>query len=159
MQVFVDLATSKKFLMMVIGLIVWFAGRYGFSVDPTMLYPPLGLIVAYIAGQAYADKGKSAALVAAANAPPAEQPPWEQLMPMVGSYLKDIASRTKTADLYDNLIDDVLGALQKSTAPAEKPLRDVINTILDKHVPPPPVDPVSPVAATPTNTPTPPAAA
>jgi hypothetical protein len=77
-QPLAEMVTSKKFLMMVVGLIVWFAGRYGFSVDPTMLYPPLAMIVAYIASQAYADTGKEAAKInlqaaqvtAAASAPP-----------------------------------------------------------------------------------------
>jgi hypothetical protein len=62
-QAISDMITSKKFLMMVVGLIVWFAGRYGFSVDPSMLYPPLALIVAGIAGQAVADHGKEAAKI------------------------------------------------------------------------------------------------
>ena len=76
-QAIAELFSSKKFLMMLIGVIVWFAGRYGINLDPNTLYPPLALIAAAIFGQAIADHGKSAALVnaaAAAQAPPAQAP-------------------------------------------------------------------------------------
>jgi len=65
-----ELFSSKKFLMMLIGVIVWFAGRYGINLDPATLYPPLALIATAIFGQAIADHGKEAAKINAA-APPA----------------------------------------------------------------------------------------
>ena len=62
-----DLFTSKKFLMVIIGAIVWFAGRYGIHLDADSLYPVLALLMAGIFGQAVADHGKAAAQVANAG--------------------------------------------------------------------------------------------
>ena len=53
-----DMATSKKFVAAVAGVIVGFAGRLGFDLPmeevETLLYP----ILAYIVGQGAADLGK-----------------------------------------------------------------------------------------------------
>lgn len=72
-----ELATSKKFIVFVVGLLVTFAAKYGLNLDPEMVQNIIYTIVAYLIGQGIADHGKEAAkiqvtgdLVEAGKTPP-----------------------------------------------------------------------------------------
>ncbi len=62
-----ELFGSKKFLVMLAGLVVYLAGRFGFDIDHDALDRIIALVAAYITGQGIADAGKSAAQVTAAS--------------------------------------------------------------------------------------------
>lgn len=60
-----QLFTGKKFLVMVAGLLVAFAARYGLNLDETEVAGILAVLISYIIAQGQADKGKEAAKVVA----------------------------------------------------------------------------------------------
>ena len=60
-----QLLTSKKFIVMVAGLLVAFAARYGLNLDETEVAGILAVVIAYLFTQGQADKGKEAAKVQA----------------------------------------------------------------------------------------------
>lgn len=57
--------TSKKFYLLITGLIVSLGARYKFSLDPDMVGWIVGLFIAAITGQAIADVGKEKAKIEA----------------------------------------------------------------------------------------------
>lgn len=62
---------SKKFIVLVSGLIVTGIAKYKINLDPLMVQGMLAALVAYLLGQGIADSGKGAAEVAAlAQTPP-----------------------------------------------------------------------------------------
>lgn len=58
-----ELLTSKKFIVMVCGLILAIAAKYGLNLDPDMIYQIVFIIAAYLGGQGLADFGKAAAQI------------------------------------------------------------------------------------------------
>ena len=65
-----DLFSSKKFLVMLAGIVVMIADKIGLNLDPDLVNKMLGLMGAYIIGQGIADHGKEKAKVEAAAASP-----------------------------------------------------------------------------------------
>lgn len=65
MKIFKDVLAalfgSKKFVAMLVGLLVWFGGKLGLKLSEADLYPAVALIASYILGQGAADFGKEAA--------------------------------------------------------------------------------------------------
>jgi hypothetical protein len=61
--VLLDLFTSKKFLVFAAGAVTYCAGRFGFSVDQSVLNNLVEGVSAYLVGQGIADHGKEAAQV------------------------------------------------------------------------------------------------
>jgi len=60
---------SKKFLVMLAGVIVAILAKVGVPIDPDLVNQVVGLAAAYIVGQGIADHGKEAAKVTAGGAP------------------------------------------------------------------------------------------
>lgn len=61
-----SLFSSKKFLVMLAGIILAIASQLGLNIDPKLLDQILTMVSVYIVGQGIADHGKEAAKVAAA---------------------------------------------------------------------------------------------
>lgn len=70
MIVLKDMFSSKKFLVMLAGIIVMAADKLGLNLDPDFVNKLLGLMAMYILGQGIADHGKEKAKVEAAAASP-----------------------------------------------------------------------------------------
>ena len=68
------LLASKKFVAMIVGLIVIIVGKLGLNLDPEAVTKVVGLIMAYIVGQGIADNGKEAAKVEAGVTKEGTQP-------------------------------------------------------------------------------------
>ena len=62
-QILVDLLTSKKFLAMVVGIIMSIATKYGLNIPEDLVNQLVALIVTYVVGQGIADSGKEAARI------------------------------------------------------------------------------------------------
>lgn len=62
-QVIRDLLASKKFLVSLVGVLVWALAKVGFSVDSDALLLVLSPFYAYVLAQGIADHGKEAAKV------------------------------------------------------------------------------------------------
>jgi len=62
-QAIADLLSSKKFITMVVGLIVAIGARKGFDVDGEIVAAILGLFAVLIGAQGAADHGKEAARI------------------------------------------------------------------------------------------------
>lgn len=62
-----EMAGSKKFLVLLSTVIAWLALKLGWHVDQDAIDRLLVVVSAYLVGQGIADKGKGAAEVAAAN--------------------------------------------------------------------------------------------
>lgn len=60
-----ELFASKKFLMMLTGIIVAVGAKYGLQLDADLVNLIIGLIGVFILGQGIADNGKSAAQIKA----------------------------------------------------------------------------------------------
>lgn len=58
---------SKKFIVMVVGLIAAITARHGFDLPVDESAAILGAFLTYVFAQGQADKGKEAALIQAAN--------------------------------------------------------------------------------------------
>lgn len=65
MDLLKSLLGSKKFVAMLVGVIVVIVGKAGFDVDQTTIAEIVGLIVAFIVGQGVADAGKEKAKIEA----------------------------------------------------------------------------------------------
>lgn len=63
-----DLFSSKKFLVMLSGVIVFVSARLSHALDPADVDRLLALVASYIVGQGIADHGKEAAKIS--NAAP-----------------------------------------------------------------------------------------
>lgn len=63
------LLTSAKFWTMIIGLIVTLGARYGFQVDPEVMWMIAGIVAILLGAQGLTDMGKSAALITTAKVP------------------------------------------------------------------------------------------
>jgi hypothetical protein len=61
-----QLFLSKKFLVMLSGIVVFVASRLSHALDPADVDRVLALIASYIVGQGIADHGKEAAKISAA---------------------------------------------------------------------------------------------
>lgn len=64
-----ELLSSKKAIMAIVGVIVWFAGYLGLHLDAAALAEAITPIIVYILGQSVADHGKEAAKITAAALP------------------------------------------------------------------------------------------
>jgi len=62
-----DLFKSKKFVSLLVGVLVFVLGRFGLGVSEDQLLPIVGLIASYIIGQGVSDSGKEAAKELAKN--------------------------------------------------------------------------------------------
>lgn len=60
MKTLKELASSKKFLSLVVGVVVFILSRFGIGVGEEQLLPLVGLIASFIVGQGIADNGKEA---------------------------------------------------------------------------------------------------
>lgn len=60
-----ELLTSKKFIAMIVGVLVAVGARYGLNLDPTLTYQIVALFMTYIAAQGLTDVGKAAAQIKA----------------------------------------------------------------------------------------------
>lgn len=60
-KVILGLLSSKKFLVMVAGLIVTAAAKYKLDLDPLMVEGILAALIAWLIAQGIADNGKEAA--------------------------------------------------------------------------------------------------
>jgi len=60
--------SSKKFIATFVAVLVWVLARVGWDVNPDLLYPVIGSLVAFVLAQGWADKGKEAEKVKAAAA-------------------------------------------------------------------------------------------
>ena len=58
-----DLLKSKKFQVLIIGLVVTVGGKLGFDLDTETITAIVGLVASYIVGQGVADHGKEKAKV------------------------------------------------------------------------------------------------
>ena len=67
MAVIKEMLTSKKFLAALLAAIVWIAGRFGAHLDYDALMGAVTPLWLYVVGQALADHGKSAEIVAQAG--------------------------------------------------------------------------------------------
>jgi hypothetical protein len=56
-----ELLASKKFLAALIAIVVWVGGYAGLDLSFEDVAPVVGVIIAYILGQGFADTGKEAA--------------------------------------------------------------------------------------------------
>lgn len=70
-KVIKDLFASKKFVIALISVIAWAAGRIGWNVDPAELTQAVSPFLAFIVGQGIADLGKAAKPAASTGAPAA----------------------------------------------------------------------------------------
>ena len=61
MKIVKELLSSKKFVAMIIGMIITIAASVGFNLDPELVTLLVGMVVTYIASQAVADVGKEKA--------------------------------------------------------------------------------------------------
>jgi hypothetical protein len=61
-----QLFASKKFLVMLSGIVVFVSARLSHALDPADVDRVLALVASYIVGQGIADHGKEAAKIAAA---------------------------------------------------------------------------------------------
>ena len=71
----VGLIGSKKFIVLVSGLIVTALAKYKLDLDPVMIQGMLGALIAWLIGQGIADNGKEAAKVKPAQVTPTELKP------------------------------------------------------------------------------------
>ena len=62
LQIVKDLFSSKKFLVMLSGIVITVASKLGLNIDPNTLNQILAIIAAYIVGQGIADHGKEAVI-------------------------------------------------------------------------------------------------
>lgn len=67
LQMIGEMLTSKKFVAMIVGLIVTLLAKWKINIDPQVIYSLVGLIIAYIVGQGWADSGKEAAKIEAVS--------------------------------------------------------------------------------------------
>lgn len=63
-----EMMTSKKFIAMVAGFIVAVLAKWKLNIDPETIQYLIGLVIAYIVGQGWADSGKEAAKIEAVSA-------------------------------------------------------------------------------------------
>lgn len=69
------LFTSKKFLAMLAGILVWLAGKGGLAITSADVTPVLLLIATYVGAQGVADLGKSSSQIAAEALGKSQAPP------------------------------------------------------------------------------------
>lgn len=69
---FAELLKSKKFLAALMAMLIWGVGKAGLDMSEEQLAPIVGPLWLYIMGQAFADRGKSAAQVEAGKTKEAE---------------------------------------------------------------------------------------
>lgn len=67
LQMIGEMLTSKKFIAMVAGFIVTLLAKWKINIDPQTIMSLVGLIIAYIVGQGWADSGKEAAKIEAVS--------------------------------------------------------------------------------------------
>ena len=67
LQMIGEMLTSKKFIAMVAGFIVTLLAKWKINIDPQTVMSLVGLIIAYIVGQGWADSGKEAAKIEAVS--------------------------------------------------------------------------------------------
>lgn len=68
LQMIGELLTSKKFVAMLTGFIVTLLAKWKLNIDPQTVTALVGLIIAFIVGQGWADSGKEAAKIEAVSA-------------------------------------------------------------------------------------------
>ena len=61
------LLSSKKFIAVLLSMVVWGVSRFGFEISEAQIAPLVVPIWLYILGQAFADGGKEAEKVRAGN--------------------------------------------------------------------------------------------
>lgn len=76
--VLAQLFSSKKFLAMLVGVLVWAAGKAGLHLSDADLMPVLVLIGTYIGAQGLSDVGKEKAKVLAEAIEKKPQPPQDE---------------------------------------------------------------------------------
>lgn len=69
-----DLLSSKKFIVMLVAVVMAVASKLGLDLDRELVNQILGMAAAYVVGQGIADHGKEAAKVKAAPVVGAKEP-------------------------------------------------------------------------------------
>lgn len=59
MKVIKDLFASKKFVVMLVGIVGYALSRFGLDVSAEKIEPVIAMLAAYLVGQGIADVGKS----------------------------------------------------------------------------------------------------
>lgn len=67
MDILRDMLSSKKFIAMLVGIVVTLTAKVGFDIDDETATMIVGLVASYVLGQGIADNGKSKALIDAVS--------------------------------------------------------------------------------------------
>ncbi|HEX5704847.1 MAG TPA: hypothetical protein VFX97_16740 [Pyrinomonadaceae bacterium] len=92
-QMLGELATSKKFMAMIVGVIVAAGAKYGLDLDPAMVNGILALFVAYILGQGLQGFNKDAARIAAVSAASLSEPSTPKADKAVAAMSESVAAK------------------------------------------------------------------